>query len=84
MLESLNYLFNFLFTLEAGVKLLGIGKTYFKDKWNVFDFIIVTGTNLGLLMRISFGIDFGPQATVIRTFRIGRMFRLLKRNKSLN
>jgi hypothetical protein len=83
MTEVLNYIFCAIFTVEAAIKIGGLGKMYFKSSWNVFDFIIVVGTYIGIVMKIAVGVNLGPQTTVIRAFRVGRMFRLLKRNKSL-
>jgi len=53
------------------------------DNWNRFDFIIVIGTDLGLLLTWALGTDLGPVATVVRAFRVGRVFRLIQRAKSL-
>jgi len=45
----LNIYFLVVFVIEASFKILCMGKDYFKDGWNVFDFIIVL---------ISIGIAF--------------------------
>jgi hypothetical protein len=38
----LNYIFSFVFIMETVMKITGLGfKEYFKDKWNLFDFIVV-------------------------------------------
>jgi hypothetical protein len=43
-----------------------------------FDFIIVIGTDIGILMKIvNVGFDISTAATVIRGFRIMRIFRLV-------
>jgi voltage-gated sodium channel len=41
-----NYVFMAIFTFEAIFKLIAMGTTYFKDSWNVFDFIVVCGSLL--------------------------------------
>lgn len=41
-IEQFNYIFTGFFFLEAVVKLIAFGRRYFKDSWNVFDFIILT------------------------------------------
>jgi len=53
----------------------------------IFDFLIVLGTNLGLIVQWSStgggNSNFSSVTTVIRTFRVGRIFRLVKRAKRL-
>lgn len=46
--ELINLVFAIIFTVEAVIKLIAFDKKYFKDKWNVFDFVIVCGTNVSL------------------------------------
>jgi hypothetical protein len=72
-----------LFTIEAGLKIIALGKDYFHSGWNIFDFFIVTGTILAIIISATTSISVGPQATIIRAFRIGRIFRLVKKAKSL-
>lgn len=63
------------FILEAVLKIIAFGRNYFKDNWNVFDFVIVVGS----LAFIS--PTFKRQkrtVTMIRAFRIGRAFKLFK------
>ena len=61
-----------------------MGKNYFKDAFNLFDFIIIVIsiitlclTNLGLLGA------FGDLASVIRVFRLGRVLRLVNKSPNL-
>ena len=82
--EYLNYFFFGIFLIEAAVKILALGwKSYFSDPWNRFDFSIVVGTTIFILLMLTVGVDFGPQTTLIRAFRISRILRLVKRAKSL-
>lgn len=62
------------------IKMIALCHRYFLDSaWNRFDFLIVLGTDLGIIMNIAnIGIDISTTATVIRSFRIMRIFRLLK------
>ena len=70
ILEILNYIFAVIFNAEAILKILGFGHWYFTSNWwNVFDFVIVLGTNLGIIMRI-IGVGVTSTITVIRMFRI--------------
>ncbi len=47
VLDIMNIIFTTVFTLEAMVKLIGLRWHYFRQAWNVFDFIIVILSILG-------------------------------------
>ena len=82
--EIANYVFMVIFTLEAIMKIIAMKKLYFKDSWNVFDFVIVTLT-LSILSLKLMSLDFGIDSTtsVLRCLRIGRILRLIRKLKSL-
>jgi len=82
-IDIANYLFALIFTIEAVLKLTALGRKYFNDSWNKFDFIIVIGTNTGILVRWITGVNVGSVASIVRMFRIGRLFRLINSAKSL-
>lgn len=42
----INQLFVFIFTCECIMKLLGLRQYYFKQPWNVFDFVVVISSVL--------------------------------------
>ena len=50
MTEYLNYIFAGVFTIEAMIKIVALGKVYFKDKWNIFDFVVVVATLIGIIL----------------------------------
>ena len=85
-LNIFNWAFALIFTVEAALKLVAFGTCgYFMQPWNTFDFVIVLGTAIGLAMSVgketgvlAIDIDIGPAATVIRSFRIARMIRLVR------
>eukprot|EP00347_Sterkiella_histriomuscorum_P013804 403363301 len=81
--EKVNYAFAGIFTFEVIVKFLAYGKRYFKDGWNNFDIVIVIMTLISILLAATTSYQLGPQTTIIRSFRIGRIFKLFRRNKSL-
>jgi hypothetical protein len=59
---------------EALVKMIGLRFHYFTVPWNVFDFLLVLASILGILME-DVMIDFPVSPTllrVVRVFRIGR------------
>ena len=47
-LDIMNIIFTTIFTLEAAVKIIGMRWHYFRRAWNVFDFIIVILSILGM------------------------------------
>lgn len=66
--------------VEAIVKIIGLRYHYFTVPWNVFDFLLVLASILGILME-DIMIDFPVSPTllrVVRVFRIGRILRLIK------
>ena len=84
MTEYINYLFALIFVLEAAIRLLGIGvKSYFRDPWNFFDFLVALSSFISIIISISSTVDI-KAVTLLRAFRILRLLRLLKRGgKSL-
>lgn len=78
------YIFAGVFNIECILKLLALGKYYFWESHNIFDFALIIGSDLGILITIAFpNFSVGPLATLLRAFRIGRILRLLKQKKSL-
>lgn len=78
-LDKLNYMFAAIFNLEMILKLIGLGSAYFNVAWNIFDMIVVIGTDLGILLEIfTAGSGFSTAATVVRAFRIMRIVRLVR------
>lgn len=78
--DLVNYICTSVFILEACLKLMAVGRLYFEDGWNIFDFIIVVGS----LIFIS--PTFSKQkklVTMIRAFRISRVFKLFNKFKQL-
>ncbi|EGZ28555.1 hypothetical protein PHYSODRAFT_467180 [Phytophthora sojae] len=82
-LNYLNYFFSAVFALEAVLKIIGLGKYYWKDRWNVFDFIVVLGALFGVIYQMFGGSSVGAAASTVRSFRVGRLFRLVHSAPSL-
>lgn len=79
VLEVLNYIFAAIFNMEMILKLFAMGWCYFQEYWNWFDCFIVVGTDVGLLMNmLNVGASLSSATSVIRGFRIMRIFRLIK------
>lgn len=71
---------------EAIVKIVGLRYHYFTVPWNVFDFLLVLASILGILMEdIMIDLPISPTLLrVVRVFRIGRILRLIKVSTSLH
>jgi len=80
----MDYLFCGIFTLEAALKLTVYKWKYFTEGWNRFDFVIVVATDIGLVLELSTGISLGPLAQVVRSFRVGRIVRLINGAETLS
>merc|ERR1712054_177766 len=84
MLDALNYVFAAIFTFEFIIKVIAIGWTqYIRDGWNRFDFAIVVGTLLGIILEAWLKLQIGTVALVIRMVRMFRMFNSAKTLKML-
>ena len=79
----MNYLFTVIYTAEFVIKLIAFRKDYFKEGWNVFDFTIVISAWLGVIALEVFKINVGPVSTIIRSFRIARIIKIIRQFKEL-
>ncbi|GFR71119.1 sodium channel protein [Elysia marginata] len=84
-LEMMNIIFTTVFLLEAIVKIIGLRYHYFRFLWNIFDFIILIMSILGIILNdILSNLFVTPTLLrVIRVFRIGRVLRLIKAAKGI-
>ncbi|XP_064475313.1 sodium channel protein para-like isoform X2 [Ornithodoros turicata] len=79
VLKTGNYFFTATFAIEAGMKLMAMSpKNYFREGWNIFDFIIVA------LSLVEILLDSGSGLSVLRSFRLLRVFKLAKSWPTLN
>jgi hypothetical protein len=49
-LDFINYGFILIFFGEAFIKIVGLGWRYFRERWNMFDFIIVVFSLLSIII----------------------------------
>lgn len=78
-LKSGNYFFSATFAIEATLKLMAMSpKYYFQVGWNIFDFIIV------VLSLVEFSLEGVQGLSVLRSFRLLRVFKLAKSWPTLN
>lgn len=79
-----NYFFAFVFNAEMILKLIGLGSQYFYSSWNLFDMVVVIGTDFGIILNIiGKGASFSTAATVVRAFRIMRIIRLVRKQENI-
>ncbi|XP_076621068.1 sodium voltage-gated channel paralytic isoform X14 [Colletes latitarsis] len=79
VLKTGNYFFTATFGIEAGMKLVAMSpKYYFQEGWNIFDFIIVA------LSLLELGLEGVQGLSVLRSFRLLRVFKLAKSWPTLN
>jgi voltage-gated sodium channel len=78
-IEFADNICSLLFTVEAVVKIKFYGKQYFKDKWNVFDFVLVILVLPSLLLWFSpYNLYHLKFLLPLRVLRVFKFFRLIK------
>ena len=83
-ISVVNYTFVTIFTVEAIIKLIAQRCLYFSDGWNNFDFTVVVLTLVILIINwAGVGEQLEIMGTILRTLRIGRVFRLIKKQQKL-
>lgn len=83
MIEYCNYAFAVFFTLEAAAKITGLGRYYWKESWNIFDFAIVVGSFMGMTYTWVGGSSARASAGTIRSLRVTRLVKLIQAAPSL-
>uniref|UniRef100_A0A663MEZ8 Voltage-dependent L-type calcium channel subunit alpha n=1 Tax=Athene cunicularia TaxID=194338 RepID=A0A663MEZ8_ATHCN len=84
--DILNVAFTILFTLEMILKLLAFKvKGYFGDPWNVFDFLIVIGSIIDVILSEIDDSDDNSRVSItfFRLFRVMRLVKLLSRGEGV-
>lgn len=84
VLDVFNYMFTSIFMLEAVIKIIAMKKKYFDDGWNKFDFAIVLGSIIGILLEHVFKLNnLATISNIVRALRVSRMFKIMKSLKGL-
>ncbi|GFT37955.1 sodium channel protein para [Nephila pilipes] len=80
ILERLNIFFIAIFTAECVLKIFALRMYYFKEPWNVFDFVVVTLSILGIVLKDLIAKYFVSPTLlrVVRVVKVGRVLRLVK------
>jgi len=78
-LEWANGVSSILFTIEMLIRLIGLSpKYYFNDPWNVFDFFVVVGCDIALILFLLGSNAGGFKVSAVRPLRLLLLFRVLK------
>uniref|UniRef100_A0A671PZG5 Voltage-dependent calcium channel type A subunit alpha-1 n=1 Tax=Sinocyclocheilus anshuiensis TaxID=1608454 RepID=A0A671PZG5_9TELE len=80
-LKYLNTVFTVIFTVECVLKILAFGiMNYFRDTWNIFDFITVLGSITEILLCVLIaGFNMG----FLKLFRAARLIKLLRQGYTI-
>ena len=83
-LSELNNLISYIFLVEAILRIYVYRLYYFKNGWNLIDFIVVCEFIITLSFKnyISF-LNDELETTIFKILRVGRVLKLLRRIKSL-
>lgn len=83
-LDYFNYAFVIIFDIECLIKLIALGKYYFYSRWNLFDFLVVLASTIGLILLL-FGIRIKlvTIATIIRAFKMTTIFKYIKASNNI-
>uniref|UniRef100_A0A3P9AJA7 Voltage-dependent calcium channel alpha-1 subunit IQ domain-containing protein n=1 Tax=Esox lucius TaxID=8010 RepID=A0A3P9AJA7_ESOLU len=78
VLKHLNTAFTVLFSLECILKVMAFGfVNYFRDTWNIFDFITVLGSITEIISINTFNMSF------LKLFRAARLIKLLRQGYTI-
>ena len=69
-----NQIFTAFFMVEALLKIIAMGSEYFKNSWNVFDFVIVLFSILEVIISAVFRNDGFDGLTILRVLRLVSLF----------
>ncbi|KFO21438.1 Voltage-dependent N-type calcium channel subunit alpha-1B [Fukomys damarensis] len=83
-LKYMDYIFTGVFTFEMVIKMIDLGLllhpgAYFRDLWNILDFVVVSGA----LVAFAFSGSKGKDISTIKSLRVLRVLRPLKTIKRL-
>lgn len=83
-LQTMNTVFTWIFMVELGSKLLGLGPIkYFKDRMNYLDCMVVILSIVEMTLSGSSNLSAFRSIRIFRTFRVLRVARLLRSMQSM-
>jgi hypothetical protein len=76
----MNIFFNTIFLLEVTIKIIGLGRDYFKIGWNVYEFtVLILGIVTTVISNAIITIDLEQIIQIIRILRTLSLIRTFKR-----
>jgi len=83
LLDISGYFFTLVFLVEATLKLIAYQKTYFKNSWNKFDFLVVSFSIFDIIIKMMQNLEtdlsiLSTLSSLARVARIMRVTRILK------
>ncbi|XP_029285223.1 voltage-dependent R-type calcium channel subunit alpha-1E isoform X2 [Cottoperca gobio] len=82
VLKHLNTAFTVLFSVECVLKIMAFGfLNYFRDTWNIFDFITVLGSITEIVVDVQFVDTFNM--SFLKLFRAARLIKLLRQGYTI-
>ncbi|KAG7485905.1 voltage-dependent P Q-type calcium channel subunit alpha-1A [Solea senegalensis] len=82
VLKNLNIVFTTFFFMESILKIIAFGPlNYFRDAWNIFDFVSVLGSITDILVT-EIGNNF-INLSFLRLFRAARLIKLLRQGETI-
>ncbi|XP_045548030.1 voltage-dependent P/Q-type calcium channel subunit alpha-1A [Salmo salar] len=83
VLKNINIVFTTLFFMECILKIIAFGVlNYFKDAWNIFDFVSVLGSFTDILVTEFWENNF-INLSFLRLFRAARLVKLLRQGETI-
>uniref|UniRef100_A0A8C6I0X2 Voltage-dependent N-type calcium channel subunit alpha n=1 Tax=Mus spicilegus TaxID=10103 RepID=A0A8C6I0X2_MUSSI len=84
MLKCLNIVFTSMFSMECILKIIAFGVlNYFRDAWNVFDFVTVLGSITDILVTEIAETNNFINLSFLRLFRAARLIKLLRQGYTI-
>uniref|UniRef100_A0A8B9W4S0 Voltage-dependent R-type calcium channel subunit alpha n=1 Tax=Anas zonorhyncha TaxID=75864 RepID=A0A8B9W4S0_9AVES len=83
-LKYLNIAFTMVFSLECVLKIIAFGfLNYFRDTWNIFDFITVIGSITEIILTDTKVTGWAGFLKLFRLFRAARLIKLLRQGYTI-
>uniref|UniRef100_A0A665WSY3 Calcium channel, voltage-dependent, R type, alpha 1E subunit b n=1 Tax=Echeneis naucrates TaxID=173247 RepID=A0A665WSY3_ECHNA len=85
VLKHLNTAFTVLFSMECVLKIMAFGLNYFRDTWNIFDFITVLGSITEIISCCDEfrHLCFTCSLSLLSLFRTARLIKLLRQGYTI-
>ncbi|XP_031732908.1 calcium channel, voltage-dependent, P/Q type, alpha 1A subunit, b isoform X19 [Anarrhichthys ocellatus] len=84
VLKNLNIVFTTFFFLESVLKVIAFGPlNFFRDAWNIFDFVSVLGSVTDILVTELGNLNNFINLSFLRLFRAARLIKLLRQGETI-